>query len=449
MANASTEKTATATGPDEGRGGGVVRRIVVAFEPARDDGRVVVLDGRPLVLGRDPGAGLHVDDAQISRQHARIEREDGIVTVTDLGSHNGTWVDGERRARAELADGAVLRVGRSLFVYTEADPGDPSLLAGEAPPLYGQSPVMARVRGDIGRVAATALPVLVLGETGVGKELAAREVHARSGRRGPFVAVNCATLAAGLAEAELFGHEPGAFTGAVTRREGLFAAAAGGTLFLDEVAELPLLVQPMLLRALALGEVRPVGASRVRRADVRVVAATNRDLDADVSEGRFRADLLARLGGWTLRIPPLRRRREDILPLARRRLHDQPGRPRLSADAAEALLLFDYPNNVRDLEHELDAAVARWDARGPLGREHLSERVASRAPSRDHPTRATPVPPARLPRGAVPSADELRRALERAGGNVAKVAAFFGRDRHQIYRWAEQLGVDPKRFRAR
>jgi DNA-binding NtrC family response regulator len=443
VADASPARTITATGPEEDRWGALVRRIVVALEPSREDRRVMVLGSEPLVLGRDAeGVDLRIDDQRVSRQHARIRREEGIVTVTDLGSHNGTYVDGVRRDHAELEDGAVLRVGRSLLLYVEANMGDPSLLVDEAAPLYGPSPAMARVRGDIGRVAPTAIPVLVLGESGVGKELVARAVHARSGRRGPFVAVNCATLSAHLAEAELFGHEAGAFTGATQRREGLFVAAANGTLFLDEVGDLPPVVQPKLLRALALGEVRPVGSSSARRADVRVVAATNRDLDAAVEEGSFRKDLLARLAGWTVRIPPLRRRREDILPLARHHLRE---RARLDAPAAEALLLFDYPHNVRDLEHELDAALARWDGKKLLGREHFSDRLASRS----RPTEAAGAPRAPLPPGAAPSADDLRRALERARGNVAQVAAFFGRDRHQVYRWAEQLGLDLKSFRRR
>jgi transcriptional regulator with GAF, ATPase, and Fis domain len=303
---------------------------------------------------------------------------------------------------------------------------------------------MGRVRGEIERAARTALPVLVLGETGVGKELVASAIHAQSGRKGAFVPVNCAAIAASVAEAELFGHEAGAFTGAAGKRDGLFVAAEGGTLFLDEIGELPLAVQPKLLRALALGETRPVGATRPRRVDVRIVAATHRDLDAAERDGTFRGDLLARLSGFPVRVPPLRARREDILALAARFLRDQPGAPQLSVEAAEALVLHAYPHNVRELEHALAAARTRWNGEGPMSAQHLPESIRNRA---SIPADRPPPERAALPSGARPSREDLLATLERFRGNVAQAASHYGRDRHQIYRWIEHFELDVARFR--
>jgi transcriptional regulator with GAF, ATPase, and Fis domain len=443
----------------------IVRRLVLVHGSTRSGQEVVVLDGAPLVLGRDGGDGaIALDDSKVSRRHAVIalDEQGGSFVITDQGSRNGTYVDGVRIDRAALRQGRVIRVGSTLFIYTWAELGDPASIRPEAGPLFGPSLAMARVRDEIYRVAPTGVPVLVLGETGVGKELAAGEIHARSGRKGAFLPVNCAAITESVAEGELFGHEAGAFTGAAQRREGLLAAADGGTLFLDEIGELPLAVQPKLLRALALGEVRPVGSTRPRRVDVRVVAATNRDLAAAERDGTFRGDLLARLSGWTLSIPPLRDRRDDILPLARRFLRGRPGMPGLSALAAEALLLHAFPHNVRELEHELGAALARWTGEGPIGVEHLSAALAVRAGDRadpgalrvtppdrpEAPAPETPPAPAQpVPPRARPEAAELRAALERFHGNVAQVAAYYGRDRHQVYRWAERLGLDLDSFR--
>jgi transcriptional regulator with GAF, ATPase, and Fis domain len=446
--SAGPDTTNTAASTLQGAGRRRVRRLVLAFGAVRGDLDAVVLDSQAVILGRDPSATFSLDDDQVSRQHARIAIDGGSgeAVLADLESRNGTFVDGVRTKSATLHPGAIVRVGRTIFVYSEADLGDPAWLRPEAAPLFGPSLAMQRVRGEIERIAAEPVPVLVLGQTGVGKELVASELHVRSGRKGAFVPVNCAAIPESVAEAEFFGHEPGAFTGAAQRREGLLVSAHGGTLFLDEVGDMPAAVQPKLLRALALGEVRPVGASRARKVDVRVVAATNRDLDAAERDGSFRSDLLSRLAGWTIRIPPLRERREDILPLASRYLDGRPGRPELSASAAEALLLHDFPHNVRELEHLLGAALTRWSKSGPITREHLGDHIAM--PVRDR-TSAVPLeatPPAHAGR---PSMEELCEALERCRGNLAKVAAMYGKDRHQVYRWIERYKLDVESFRDR
>jgi transcriptional regulator with GAF, ATPase, and Fis domain len=261
------------------------------------------------------------------------------------------------------------------------------------------------------------------------------------------VPVNCAAIAPELAESELFGHVAGAFTGATRASDGLFVAADGGTLFLDEVGELPLELQAKLLRALAKGEIRAVGSSAARAVDVRVVAATLRDLDGAVRADRFRADLLNRLAGWRVTLPALRARRDDLIAIAQAFIAKLRG-PGLSPDAAEALLLHDWPGNVRELERVIAAAVVRAsDARAEaIGLPHLPPAMALRLGERATagPTLAPPVIPQG---GAVPTKDELCAVLARMGGNIARVAEHFHKERQQVYRWARRYDIDLGAYR--
>jgi len=245
---------------------------------------------------------------------------------------------------------------------------------------------MLSVRSQLVRVAAAHGPVLVCGESGTGKELVARLVHELSPRAaGPLVAVDCGAIAETLLESELFGHARGAFTGAAGERRGLFEAADGGTLFLDEIANTSLAFQARLLRVLQEREVRRVGATQVRRVDVRVVAASNQDLAAEAHAGRFRQDLLYRLDVLPLRLPPLRERRADVPEIARcvlARLGERDGRPiGLTSAAAMALLSHDWPGNVRELANVLERAAAYAD--GPVDVEHLPDHLARRVARRD------------------------------------------------------------------
>src|SRR3954471_6324020 len=226
---------------------------------------------------------------------------------------------------------------------------------------------MAAVRRSVDAVAARKHMVVVTGETGTGKEVVSRLVHQRSGRTGPFVAVNCGTFTEGLLASDLFGHVRGAFTGAVAEQQGLFRAARGGTLLLDEVAEIPLALQANLLRVLEMSEVRPVGGGRDVATDVRVIATSNRELVDLVQAGRFRADLYSRLAQWTIRLPPLRERREDIPALISHLLERCDGAGRtLTPDLAEALLVHEWPLNVRGLLTVLSVAVVSAPADEPL-----------------------------------------------------------------------------------
>jgi transcriptional regulator with GAF, ATPase, and Fis domain len=425
-----------------------VRQLVVVFAPAPPPRGMMVVSEAPVVIGREAGGGvdLVLPDPQISRRHAqvRFDAERDVHVVEDAGSRNGLHVDGGLTTSAPLRHGSVIRVGATLLVYTDHEVPPGVLFAGPgSSTLLGHSVPMQRLRGEIQLVAPHAVSVLVLGDTGVGKERVAEEVHRRSGRSGGFVAVNCAAIPDELAESELFGHVAGAFTGAAGRSDGLFGAAEGGTLFLDEVGELPLPLQAKLLRALATGEVRAVGATASRRVDVRIVAATLRDLHGAVVAGTFRDDLLARLSGWIIRVPPMVERREDILELAQAWLEARGLVARLSANAAEALLLHDWPHNVRQLEQVMQQAVLRAAGASVIRSEHLPpEMPVAAVGTGDRPLVESAPLALRVDRRGTPSRDDLATVLEHFGGVVSEAAAFFGKDRKQVYRWMRRHGLD-------
>src|SRR6059058_2361128 len=318
-----------------------------------------------LLLGREEAVFDDAfDDMRMSIRHAEIRMEGGKVLVRDHGSETGTRLNGQILVgERALEPGDVLRLGDTLLVYAPAPP-----TSGIAEPeLVGASATMAAVRRSVDAVAARKHMVVVTGETGTGKEVVARLVHQRSGRTGPFVAVNCGTFTEGLLASDLFGHVRGAFTGAVAEQQRLFRAARGGTLVLDEVAEIPMVLQANLLRVLEMSEVRPVGGTRDFATDVRVIATSNRELVDLVQAGRFRPDLYARLAQWTIRVPPLRERRDDIPALTSHLLARCDGLGRkLTPDLAEALLVHDWPLNVRGLLTVLSVAVVATPDEEPL-----------------------------------------------------------------------------------
>ncbi len=453
MTSAGDDLEATTTSPGDRRAGRVrIRQVAVVHSADGTTTRLTLTGVAPIVIGREPGVGgVALIDREISRKHAAIEPDGGGWRVVDLGSRNGIVVDGVPTVAAALRHGSVIRVGGAVLVFVDQELGRSPLLAAESELLRGASPTMQLLRGELAQVARRPLAVLIGGESGVGKERVARELHRLSGRSGALVAVNCAAIAPELAESELFGHVAGAFTGASVRRDGLFAAADRGTLFLDEVGELPPALQPKLLRALADGEVRAVGASDARHVDVRVIAASLRDLAAAVERGEFRGDLHARLAGWHLNVPPLRDRRDDILRLATAWLAERHRGLSLSAAAAEALCLFSWPYNVRQLEQVLGVAAVRAESAGVIAVDHLPPAVAEPLLSRLGVT-LPPVDAAALvldvdPTQPQPSAHDLEQALRHFGGSVAEVAIFYNRDRRQVYRWLKRHGIDPDRFR--
>ena len=313
---------------------------------------------------------------------------------------------------------------------------DPTTRGGLAR-LLGSSPAMERLRARVARVLPTTVPVLILGETGTGKELLARAIHAGGPRRhAPFVPVNCGALSAELIDAELFGHERGAFTGAVGRRLGRAAEADGGTLFLDEIGELPPLLQCKLLRLLQEGEVQRVGADRPVTVDVRVVAATNRDLRQLVERGSFRADCYYRLSGVVIEVPPLRERGPDVMELADRiaaRTACELGRPGLglSDEARAALAAHVWPGNVRELENVVREVVLYAEAPYVTASEVRAVLAARNAGGV----------------AAAVGAAELVACLTRCGGNVTRAAHELGVSRPTLYKRLRDRGLDWEAFR--
>ena len=311
--------------------------------------------------------------------------------------------------------------------------------------MIGESPSIKRVQSMIERVADSDAPVLVTGESGVGKELVARELHRQSARaEGPFVAVNCAAMPPQLLESELFGHVRGAFTDARRSREGLFLQANRGTLFLDEIGELPIEMQPKLLRAVQERKIRPVGGDQLVEYDARIITATNRDLEAEVEEHRFREDLFYRINVVNIHVPPLRARGTDILLLAQHFLDSIASRnvksvKRLGANVAEKLLPYDWPGNVRELENCMERAVAlaRYDE---ITVADLPDKI-SRYERGELVIGADD--PSELPTLAELESRYIRRVLRAVKGNKTQAAQVLGLARRTLYRRLDRLDADP------
>jgi DNA-binding NtrC family response regulator len=313
------------------------------------------------VIGSAPTSNLIVTSPTVSRTHVELELVPDGVRVVDLGSRNGTHYLGQRIERAVLSLGSRIKVGGAEIAI---DADTESLEEGAAYPddsyrgIVGASYAMRRIFATLERLEGSLVTVLVEGESGVGKELIARALHEGSEvANGPLVSINCGAIPRDLVTSELFGHRKGAFTGAVEARKGAFESADGGTLFLDEIGELPLDVQPMLLRALETGELRAVGADGTRNVRVRLVAATHRRLEEDVASGRFREDLFYRLAVVRLRIPALRERPDDIEPIARR-LAEQAKMKPLPPNVIEQLKSKPFRGNVRELRNVVQAYAA-------------------------------------------------------------------------------------------
>jgi DNA-binding NtrC family response regulator len=417
---------------------------VVLHAPAPSGAGASKVLERALLLSRE-AAATHpeperfvLDDAEVSRAHATLSPIEGGWELRDEGSHNGTFVNAARVAHARLESGDVIRAGRHVLLLQQLDAAASQRLIRRRTPdsaIAGDGPACKSIDEQIAACAAQDAPVSILGESGTGKELVARELHARSGRSGRFVPVNCTTLTETMADSELFGHVQGAFSGAVRARDGLFLEAQGGTLLLDEIGDMPLSIQAKLLRAIETGEVRKVGSDRAVRADTRVLAATNVDLEAAVRDGRFRGDLWARLQRQIVRVPPLRERRDDVLLLVRHFLQAAGSRLSISADAAEALVVHDWPYNVRELRNAVEGALQRARGGRAIELEHLPAELTRRFAARS-------AEPVAVPVGRDPDRAELERILRQHDWNVTKVAALFGRDRKQIYRWCKTLGIE-------
>jgi transcriptional regulator with GAF, ATPase, and Fis domain len=344
--------------------------IQVERESGRASARTYVHDGEICRIGSAASNDLVLIDPTISRFHCSIQREGGSWRIVDTGSTNGTRVDGVRILSAELEAQAVLVVGDSRL-RIRPDRGESASLpmVRAFGSLFGGSAAMQRLFATLERVAASDIDALIHGESGTGKELVATEIVQRSARaQGPLVVVDCGSISPALVESELFGHVRGAFTGADRDREGAFEAADGGTVFLDEIGELPLELQPKLLRALEQREVRRVGTSRARRVDVRVIAATHRELEREVNRGRFRDDLFYRLAKVSVRVPPLRDRLEDLPILVDTFLSAfgrRDGGRLFSPEVLDQMKQHDWPGNVRELRNYVERSIVLDDAPPP------------------------------------------------------------------------------------
>ncbi|MBZ0236992.1 MAG: sigma 54-interacting transcriptional regulator [Deltaproteobacteria bacterium] len=410
---------------------------------------------------------IRVPDGRMSTDHGRLVRGPAGWVLDDPASKNGVIVDGALTRSTLVSDGALVELGHTLFVLRHATMRAPAgsgfaldvdadTLGVASPALATFVPELSARFADLVRIAPTTVAVVLLGETGTGKEVIARALHDLSRRRGPLVAINCGALPATLIEAELFGHRRGAFSGALTDRPGLVRSADQGTLFLDEVGELPLGSQAAFLRVLQEQEVVPLGGERPIKVDTRVCCATLRDLDALVDQGAFRRDLYARLFGLVVELPPLRERRVDLgilVPRLLARLGAGAG-TQLTPAAWRALYRYDWPLNIRELEKALVSALALSGGE-PIDLAHLPASVQH-----------GPRPPARAPAPAMssvaapaaanePELDDEDRTL-RDGlvtllsvhrGNVMSVAAAMGKRRSQIYKWARRLNIDLDAYR--
>jgi transcriptional regulator with PAS, ATPase and Fis domain len=416
----------------------------------RPSERVVAFDDR-LAIGRRPGdmadADAHwvVRDDLVSRLHARITRAGDAWELVDLGSRNGTAVDGAmvKQAPAKLKDGSLICLGSYVAVFrlvTEqqlgalrADANHPFALVGTT------SPTLAQLTQKLTKLARSQGELLLIGETGVGKEVYARAVHDASGRSGRFVTINCAAIPRELIESELFGFARGAHSEAKSDKRGLFEEADGGTLFLDEIGDMPQELQAKLLRFLQDREITPLGSTRPRKIDVRVVAATSRSVaPTSPTSAGLRPDLSARLGAEPIRIPPLRQRIEDLGALSQYLLG--PRFKPFETMAFQALCLHTWPGNVRELAKVLETAATLAEEEDLITIEHLPSTIAQ-TPER---LRYTPHNHSGRP---PPTPSELEELLRRFSGNVARVARELDRKPPLIYRWCRRFKLDPEAFR--
>ncbi len=341
-----------------------LRRVMLRVTAGPDQGAQIQVARPRITVGRSAVNDLVLTDTSVSGTHLQISLGDkrGIL-LHDLDSTNGTLVSGLRVREAYIEPGSTISLGKTDILFLSADEVEVPLSGQDHfGALWGASPAMREVFATPEKVAPTDMSVMIGGQTGTGKELVARALHDESSRaEGPFVVLDCGSLPRELAEAAILGHKKGSFTGAISDRAGAFEEANGGTLFLDEVGELPLDLQPKLLRVLDRREVQRIGESQVRKVDVRVVAATHRDLRQMVGQGQFREDLYFRLSVMTVELPPLRDRGEDILLLAKKFLEDFArvhGRaPQLNQEAKQVLLGEPWPGNVRQLKNTIERAA--------------------------------------------------------------------------------------------
>jgi DNA-binding NtrC family response regulator len=417
----------------------VLPRLAIDIERESVHGqRSVAHQGDVCRIGTHSSNDVVLRDEAVSRFHCKLTRGVDGWRLRDSGSRNGTRLDGVRVRDADFGSEATITLGDSILHIRVAQGTDeitlPTVRSFGA--LLGKSVAMRKLFGSLERMAASEINVLIEGERGTGKELAAAELVAHGPRSdGPFAIVDCGGLSANLLASELFGHARSAFDGAVRDRVGAFESAVGGTVFLDEIGELPLEIQPKLLRAIEAREIRRVGETRVRKINVRLIAATNRDLEREVNNGRFREDLYFRLAVMSVRLPPLRERIEDLPLLIRGFLaalglgdqHDL-----FPASVLADLAAHDWPGNVRELRNHVERTIAlREPLPAPNRQGQPSESVGTHRPFK-------------IAKDAVVDAFErnyVSDLLETAGGNVSRAARRGGMDRMYLHRLIQKHGL--------
>ena len=436
-----------------------VDEVVIGRGIARANARVTESGTRRLVV--------RVPDPWMSATHATLTKVFGRWVLEDAGSKNGTVLNGEAQRRAFLGDGDLIELGHTFFIYRDALPtpaDEPADLDAtqlpQAPGLATLVPALAHTFRRLEQVARSDLSVVLSGESGTGKEVVARSLHGLSSRNGSFVAVNCGALPETLVETELFGYRKGAFSGANEDRPGLIRTADKGTLFLDEIGDLPMASQAAFLRVLQEREIVPVGATRPQAVDIRLIAATHRDIEGLVAREEFRADLFSRISGLKVTLPPLRDRREDLGLLIAILLQRVGATDRATFDvqAARALFRYPWPLNIRELEKALEAAVV---LAGDLAIEceHLPPPIVSALspPASDGSDSDPPVAIAGSDDDAdddrplsaedLRRRDELARLLREHRGNVSAIARVMGKARMQIQRWIKRYRLDAESYR--
>jgi len=434
MAPISDDTRTVAAGPGSMR----VRGATLAVTRGPDAGRTATIDQPTFVIGTGETADVRLTDPGVSREHVRVSLGPNGIRIRDDGSKNGTWLGAVRvRDIVLAADANIVIGGTTIAITLDAEAMELPLSANDRfGDAFGWTPVMRNLFATLERVAPTELTVLLEGESGTGKDLLAHGIHSKSPRAAePLVIVDCASIPPSLVESELFGHAKGAFTGADRDRRGVFEEANGGTLFLDEIGDLPVDVQPKLLRALEAREIRAIGARAPRKVDVRVIAATSRRLAEAARTGEFRSDLFYRLAVVRVTVPPLRDRAEDILPIARGMLRALKGdlTADFPPDDASMLTAYSWPGNVRELRN----VVERWAILGRRDDSLVDASPPGRTADDDlanhsfHEARRIVLD--RFERAYLP------RVLARANGVVTRAAELAQVARPSFYRMLERI----------
>ena len=403
-----------------------------------------------LVVGRNEACDLVLDDKKVSAVHMELVATERGVRVRDLGSRNGTFVGDTRIGAVYVTKAGFITCGDTILEFQPSNPEQVSVpdVAGFGP-LVGQSPPMRAVFERLRKASPTELTVLITGETGTGKELVAQAIHQASARANkPFIVVDCGSIPPSLAESALFGHERGSFTGAVDKRMSPFLEADGGTIFLDELRELPVDVQPKLLRALAEQRIKSVGSNTYKPVNVRVLAATRRDLVREVNAGNFRSDLYFRVAQLKVELPALRQRIEDIPVLIRRMMADigdADAYERVTHDSLERLMRHDWPGNVRELRNVIAVALA-FGKDGPIDlASHLAP--MSSAASESTPTRGRTFQDAKREVLARFEREYFTALYAECNGNVSEIGRRAAMERAHVRGYLRRHGIgDPKKY---